>query len=68
MDHVSDYKKPKEKGDEDEVTLQLRAEGCAPKVQTPSQTPSELSDEPPTIRPPPNTGECTVFVLRVSVD
>ena len=56
MDHVSDYKKPKEKGDEDEVTLQLRADGCAPQVQANSQMSSELSEEPLMIRPPPNAG------------
>ncbi|KAK7090154.1 RNA-binding motif protein, X-linked 2-like [Littorina saxatilis] len=53
VDHVSDYKKPKEKGDEDDVTLQLRAEGCAPKAPAQTQSsPLDLSEEPPTIRPP----------------
>ncbi|ELT98021.1 hypothetical protein CAPTEDRAFT_86725, partial [Capitella teleta] len=30
VDHVKDYKAPKEHGDEDEVTRKIRAEGCAP--------------------------------------
>ena len=33
MDHVENYKQPKEFGDEDDITKQIRSEGCAPAVQ-----------------------------------
>ncbi|XP_076454254.1 uncharacterized protein LOC143289200 [Babylonia areolata] len=46
VDHVADYKKPKEKGDEDEMTLKLRAEGCAPKVPEPLAS-AQSPQEPP---------------------
>ncbi|KAL8625541.1 hypothetical protein ACOMHN_014630 [Nucella lapillus] len=57
VDHVADYKKPKEKGDEDEVTLMLRAEGCAPKVPQTSTTPPPLppQSELPSLGGPPLT-------------
>ena len=42
VDHVEDYKKPKEHGNEDEVTMKLRAEGCAPQVP---DSPEEMSSE-----------------------
>lgn len=42
VDHVEDYKKPKEHGNEDEVTMKLRAEGCAPKLP---DSPEEMSSE-----------------------
>lgn len=32
MDHVEDYKMPKETGEEDELTQKLRKEGCAPSM------------------------------------
>ncbi|KAK3583695.1 hypothetical protein CHS0354_021445 [Potamilus streckersoni] len=35
VDHVENYKVPKEHGDEDEETKRLRMEGCAPKTPTP---------------------------------
>lgn len=42
VDHVEEYKKPKEYGDEDEVTMKLRTEGCAPTVP---KSPEHISDE-----------------------
>ncbi|XP_046559309.1 RNA-binding motif protein, X-linked 2-like [Haliotis rubra] len=44
VDHVENYKIPKEHGDEDEVTKRLREEGCAPKIQ-----PSSSSEEEPVV-------------------
>lgn len=32
VDHVENYKAPKEFGDEDEITKQIRSEGCAPQL------------------------------------
>lgn len=46
VDHVKDYKPPKEKDDEDEITKQLRLQGCAPKLvakQTIKSEPDEKS-------------------------
>ncbi|KAL4220401.1 RNA-binding motif protein [Mactra antiquata] len=49
VDHVEEYRKPKEHGDEDEITKKLRAEGCAPKIQ---ESPERISseDEPPLVK------------------
>lgn len=33
MDHVKDYRLPKEFGDEDEITKQIRTEGCGPQEE-----------------------------------
>lgn len=55
MDHVADYKKPKEHGDEDEVTMMLREEGCAPKASPLAN--KELDKKPPPDRPSLVTGE-----------
>lgn len=42
VDHVEEYRKPKEHGDEDEVTMKLRNEGCAPQIpQSPELSPEE---------------------------
>ncbi|WAR28138.1 RBMX2-like protein [Mya arenaria] len=32
VDHVEEYRKPKETGDEDDNTVKLRTEGCAPRL------------------------------------
>ncbi|XP_045199348.2 RNA-binding motif protein, X-linked 2-like isoform X2 [Mercenaria mercenaria] len=42
VDHVEEYRKPKEHGDEDDVTMQLRTEGCAPQIP---QSPEHASSE-----------------------
>ena len=42
VDHVNDYKTPKEHGNEDEITVKLRAEGVAPKV---AESNSDEEDE-----------------------
>ncbi|XP_071799068.1 uncharacterized protein [Asterias amurensis] len=44
VDHVSNYRKPKEDDNDDEITQMLRKEGCAPK--TPSPPASEDEDTP----------------------
>lgn len=36
MDHVSDYKPPQDNDKMDDETRQLQTEGCAPKLQLPS--------------------------------
>ena len=41
VDHVENYKVPKETGDEDEVTQRLRTEGCAPITATRSKQEEE---------------------------
>ena len=38
VDHVEEYRKPKEHGDEDEMTLKIRSEGIAPKAAEPVTT------------------------------
>lgn len=37
MDHVKDYKPPKDFGTEDQITQKLRSEGCAPKLPSSSE-------------------------------
>ena len=41
MDHVKDYKPPKDSDDIDDVTKQLREQGCPPKVEEPASSESE---------------------------
>ena len=43
VDHVAEYRKPKEDDNTDEVTKKLHEEGCAPR--TPSPSPPLDSDE-----------------------
>ena len=44
VDHVEEYRKPKEHGDEDDITKKIRAEGIAPKVpEMPVVMPAETS-------------------------
>lgn len=44
VDHVEEYKVPKERGNEDDLTKQLHFEGCAPKniKREPLETPCIL--------------------------
>lgn len=44
VDHVSDYKPPKDNDKYDDETRLLHTEGCAPKEQLP---PSQIKREPP---------------------
>ncbi|XP_051537175.1 RNA-binding motif protein, X-linked 2-like [Myxocyprinus asiaticus] len=41
VDHVANYRPPKDTDDIDDITEQLRKEGCAPKVPPPSSSDSE---------------------------
>ena len=41
MDHVKDYKMPKEHGDEDDLTKKVRSEGCAPKLESSTEEEEE---------------------------
>lgn len=43
MDHVKDYRPPKDSEDIDDITKLLREEGCAPKV--PVASPSSEEEE-----------------------
>ncbi|CAC5360653.1 RBMX2 [Mytilus coruscus] len=43
VDHVENYKQPKEFGDEDDITKQMRSEGCAP--QLPQSDNSEKEED-----------------------
>uniref|UniRef100_A0A8C1V9Y2 RNA binding motif protein X-linked 2 n=1 Tax=Cyprinus carpio TaxID=7962 RepID=A0A8C1V9Y2_CYPCA len=45
VDHVVNYRPPKDTDDIDDVTKHLRKEGCAPKVPPPSSTESESEKE-----------------------
>lgn len=46
VDHVEEYKKPKEHGDEDEITMKLRTEGCAPQIPPSPEHDAEEEEEP----------------------
>lgn len=41
VDHVSNYRPPKDSEDIDDVTRRLREEGCAPKAPSSSESESE---------------------------
>ncbi|KAL7853588.1 hypothetical protein AOLI_G00204320 [Acnodon oligacanthus] len=45
VDHVANYRPPKDSEDIDEVTKRLREEGCAPKVPSASSSESESEEE-----------------------
>lgn len=47
MDHVEGYRQPKEDGNEDDITRQLRDEGCAPQVHSNGGENSEEDNETP---------------------
>lgn len=47
MDHVKDYRPPKDTEDMDDVTRHLREEGCAPKVPTVSSNKEDQEDGVP---------------------
>ncbi|XP_030649289.1 RNA-binding motif protein, X-linked 2, partial [Chanos chanos] len=45
VDHVSNYRPPKDSEDIDDVTKQLREKGCAPKLPSPSSSSAESEEE-----------------------
>ncbi|RXN14373.1 glucose-dependent insulinotropic receptor-like protein [Labeo rohita] len=45
VDHVANYRPPKDTDDIDDITKRLREEGCAPKVPPPSSSESESEEE-----------------------
>ncbi|KAM6984619.1 RNA-binding motif protein, X-linked 2 [Aplochiton taeniatus] len=45
VDHVKDYRPPKDHEDIDDITRQLREEGCAPKAPAPSSSDSEEEEQ-----------------------
>ena len=45
MDHVEDYKMPKDTGKEDDLTKKIRKEGCAPIAPQPQQPELEEEEE-----------------------
>uniref|UniRef100_A0A4W5LID2 RNA binding motif protein X-linked 2 n=1 Tax=Hucho hucho TaxID=62062 RepID=A0A4W5LID2_9TELE len=45
VDHVLNYRPPKDNEDMDDITKRLREEGCAPKVPDPSSSESEEEEE-----------------------
>lgn len=47
MDHVKDYRPPKDSEDIDDVTKILREEGCAPSAPAPSSSSSEENEQNP---------------------
>nr|XP_043898455.1 RNA-binding motif protein, X-linked 2 [Solea senegalensis] len=46
VDHVKDYRPPKDYEDIDDVTKRLREEGCAPKASKSPSSPSEDDEQP----------------------
>ncbi len=51
MDHVANYRPPKDNEDIDDITKHLREEGCAPKVPLPSSSESEEEYAVPVKKP-----------------
>lgn len=51
VDHVANYRPPKDTDDIDDVTKRLREEGCAPNVPQPSETESEEDNAVPVKKP-----------------
>ncbi|XP_071839511.1 uncharacterized protein [Apostichopus japonicus] len=45
VDHVANYRAPKDHDDDDEETKTLRKEGCAPKIQPDTPPPVEVDDD-----------------------
>lgn len=45
MDHVKDYRPPKDTEDMDDITKHLREQGCAPKTTGPPPSHSSSSEE-----------------------
>ncbi|KAI7795874.1 RNA-binding motif protein, X-linked 2 [Triplophysa rosa] len=45
VDHVKNYRPPKDTDDIDDITKQLREEGCAPKIPLPPSSESESEEE-----------------------
>ena len=61
MDHVSNYRKPKEDENDDEVTQMLRKEGCAPKTPSPPVSEDEDTSMIPQKKPKKGTGNKTEY-------
>ncbi|XP_039536250.1 RNA-binding motif protein, X-linked 2 [Pimephales promelas] len=51
VDHVANYRPPKDTDDIDDVTKRLREEGCAPSMPQPSESESEEEDAVPVKKP-----------------
>ena len=45
VDHVAEYRKPKEDENEDDITQRLRQEGCAPRTPSPSPPPPDVEED-----------------------
>lgn len=62
MDHVKDYRPPKDSEDIDDVTKHLREEGCAPKAAEHSSSSSSEEEEQHSIPgKKPKKGEAMVY-------
>lgn len=59
MDHVKDYRPPKDTEDIDDITKNLREEGCAPKVTESSPSSSEEDEQYAIPVKKPKKGEVT---------
>lgn len=46
VDHCANYKAPKERDDDDEITKALHAEGCAPKIPIEEENLAKMKKEP----------------------
>lgn len=59
MDHVKDYRPPKDSEDIDDMTKLLREEGCAPKAPVSSSSSSEEDEQCAVPAKKPKKGEVT---------
>lgn len=68
VDHVKDYRPPKDSEDIDDVTKILREEGCAPLPSAPASSSSEDDDDEQNDVPAkkPKKGEVTPFLIKVN--
>ena len=67
VDHVKDYRPPKDNEDMDDITKHLREEGCAPKApEAPSSSSSEEDEHYNIPVKKPKKGEATSFCRKPS--
>lgn len=66
VDHVKDYRPPKDSEDIDDVTKILREEGCAPSAPAPSSSSEEENEQNPVPAKKLKKGEVS-FMSKVHV-
>lgn len=65
MDHVKDYRPPKDLEDIDDVTKHLREEGCAPKAAESSSTSEEDEQYSAPVKKP-KKGRVTAYCILLT--